>query len=510
MFPVETETVPAKTLASLPLTRDPWQSLGKSGGRLWGAFRARRARRTRAEGSSVSDEGSNDPDESGAGSSRKASLYDTVPGVPDIELGRTLPTGAALAAPWSAAEIASNPVQSRLESTKASSDASNHSSASTMPNTPSSLPRLDKAPSQSPAPEEPARASTPPSGTGGPLTFGTTRKDFGGGSAPKLSPREKAKRNILTHTLQMPLTVSPLPPSAAGLPDSQRRATQQGSTQPQAPAGWTSMHRVGSGAPPEPTSSSTPPSTSRPAAARRTEPMQFSQLDLTPPTERADRSERFERNDPSERFQRAEPVTASRSEAPRSQPTLQDQPSAWQRPSQQPQRELPRWSERPRHPEYERETLPGSAPVRVPALSTREWLFIGLLACASAATLYSLLIDDVTTPVEEDAEAATAAVPEHVVKPAPLPEPGKVDSKPGAQQAAAPAAASANLTEIVSEPARAEIVVGGAVIGNTPAQVPRGDKDADYLLRKQGYEPQLVRVTPHSPKSITITLHPKQ
>ena len=60
----------------------------------------------------------------------------------------------------------------------------------------------------------------------------------------------------------------------------------------------------------------------------------------------------------------------------------------------------------------------------------------------------------------------------------------------------------------MSEPAHAEIVIGGAVIGNTPAQIVRGDKDADYLLRKPGYEPQLVRVTPRSPKRISITLHP--
>jgi hypothetical protein len=318
-----------------------------------------------------------------------------------------------------------------------------------------------------------------------------------------MSAREKAKRNVLTHTLQMPLVVTPLPPTAAGtLSNPVRRATIQGTQPPMSPLpGWTSVHRVGSGMPSEPASSR--------AAPHGTDPnMHAPRGDRSAYPERGDDSERFERaerSDPSERFQRAEPVTAPRSEPARAQPA-QDAPSGWQNPSGAP--ELPRWNDRARVPEYERETLPDTMAVRIPALSTREWLFIALLACASAATLYSLLIDDVTTPVEEEAEAATATSPEHLVRPAPLPE----SRKPGVESDVKPAVAapSANVTEIVSEPAHAEIVVGGAVIGNTPAQVVRGDKDADYLLRKAGYEPQLVRVTPHSPQSITITLHAKQ
>lgn len=107
-----------------------------------------------------------------------------------------------------------------------------------------------------------------------------------------------------------------------------------------------------------------------------------------------------------------------------------------------------------------------------------------------------------TTEVEEETDAATTI--EHVVTPA---EP--VAEKAAAKPAQASASA-ANVTEIVSDPPHAEVVLGGAVIGNTPAQVVRGPKEADYLLRKQGYESQLVRVTPHSGKSISITLRPKQ
>lgn len=408
------------------------------------------------------DEGSSD--------TKKTPLHDTVPGVPDMELGRTLPTGAAYAgAPPPAA-------------------ATQRSGAA------------DPA-----AP----RSTLPPAGTGGPLTFGTTQRDFGGGSAgQKLSAREKAKRNVLTHTLQMPLVVAPVPPTSTPVSDARRMTIKGSGVAPAAPAGWTSMHRVGSGAPPEPTSSR--------AAQRSTVPLQnpnFEREPSQPQSERrADASERFRRAEPSEPFKA---VGASESNASTREPEpsheraertgTPNSPYAWQYPPPAGDRERNRW-----RVEYERDTLPGATSVRVPSLSTKEWLFIGLLTVASAATLYSLLIDDATSPLEEDVGAATGVAPEHVVTPAPLPDPTSGRNVPGSPGASQTAAAGRNLTEIVSEPAHAEIVLGGAVIGNTPASVVRGEKDADYLLRKPGYEPQLVRVSPHSPRSITITLHAKQ
>lgn len=447
-----------------------------------------------SQGRSVShDEGSSDAKKS---SDRAPSLNDTVPGVPDIELGRTLQTGAAFHATAVTYPTPTSP----------------------MPNTPASLPRHDTpgaaGPSSS-APKDSERASGPPSGTGGPLTFGTTRQEFS--AAPKVSAREKAKRNVLTHTLQMPMTITPMPPPAAnpsGQPSASkqesRRATIKG-TQPPGVSllpGWTSMHRVGMSSPPPETWSSRPPAHNTDRNLNAPPPERGDSSQRFERSERADRSERFERNDPSERVQRAQPVSERAPEPRHNNPTLQDQPFSWQNPPPS-GREMPRWSDRARMPEYDRETLPESAPIRIPALSAREWLFIALLACASAATLYSLLVDDMTTPVEEATESVTGAAAEHVVTPAPVPDPQRAQPE-GETKAAAPVAANANVTEIVSEPAHAEIVVGGAVVGNTPAQVVRGDKDADYLLRKTGYEPELVRVTPHSPKHITITLRPKQ
>ncbi|HKU38235.1 MAG TPA: PEGA domain-containing protein, partial [Polyangiales bacterium] len=163
-----------------------------------------------------------------------------------------------------------------------------------------------------------------------------------------------------------------------------------------------------------------------------------------------------------------------------------------------------RWVTRLQPGDYDRTTIPDASPIRIPALNAREWMFIGLLACASAATLYSLFVDDITPSVEEDTQAATTL--EHVVTPA---EPNPAEKTAAAAPQPEAANAAAGTTEIITDPPHAEVVVGGAVIGNTPAQVVRGDKDADYLLRKQGYEPQLVRVTPHSGKSISISLRPK-
>jgi hypothetical protein len=450
-----------------------------------------------------------------------ASLRDTAPGlIPEMELSRTLPTGAAFHATWRIPNLlsrASDPAQesgvhevehpsnqrvpqSESDFSLTSRSAAPHftsPTATTMSDDSESLPsakasfsppRPHRGTTQMPFSIEGAPAFTMGSNSPHPEAsqFGSTRREFG---AVKIGPREKAKRNVLTHTLQMPLVVSRQPSAA---PDEARSRPRPMSEAPQrarahestAPAGWTSMHRVGSGVPPEPTST-------RPPSARGTERMAFGQTHAE--FGNPDRARDRDHDSPSVRVHPSlQPEAPAFTRAPLLQPISQDASAAWTQ---------------LRTGEYERIATPESA-VRIPELSAREWMFIGLLACASAATLYSLLVDDVTTTLDEETvEAATTIEHEHVVTPAVAsgqdPQSVRTSGKPAA------AAAAANTTEIVSEPSSAEIVVGGAVIGNTPAQVVRGPSDADYLLRKPGYEPQLVRVTPHSPKMITITLHPK-
>jgi hypothetical protein len=439
---------------------------------------------------------------------RAPSLRDTQPGVPvEMELSRTLPTGAAFHMTWRSPQpqivLPNTPASPDLpgsarEIPNADAEAADAASvlaaadtqplekspaASPMPNTPASVPKTHAATAKTHVPLVADAAAR----------FGTTRREFAGSvetkpahkpanATVKLSPREKARRNMLTHTLQMPLVIAPLQPTAAapGRRETQRHGSLPApnpGANPSAAPGWTSMQRIGSSATPEPTSS-------RPAP-RHTDPMVSTVVDGTPAVPRRPTS------------------MHSLPEPPAQDPSVE--PASWQRVTEAPNHSgnPAHWLTRMRTGDFDRTTVPDVSPIRIPGLNTREWLFIGLLACASAATLYSLLVDDVTPSVEEDTDAATTI--EHVVTPAepPTDKSDKTDPKPSA-------AVPSNTTQIVSDPPHAELVLGGAVIGNTPAQVVRGPKDADYLLRKQGYESQLVRVTPHSGSSISITLRAKQ
>jgi hypothetical protein len=504
---------------ALPRPACTWQSHAQGEGRSVSAFEGFSVSHDEGSGPARENESVNDGDDEGT------SLRDTAPGVvPEMELSRTLPTGAAFHATWripnlSAASSRDPGQESGIHAVERSSKHSaglaraGADAPSTMPNTPANSRASDAA----------KRATTPmkfslpqaahPSDDGGAAgddraSFGTTRREF---NQPKLSPREKARRNVLTHTLQMPLVVRPVQPSAANPEEAVERAVRLAATQRQGsqpsplPGAWTSVHRVGSGTPPE-------PSSTRPAAARSTDPMVMGRA--RPESRRHDAHHGHSVHDV-RGVHDVRDVHDAHAETIRMQAAVQAVPEAsgFARPESVPSasmRDSAGWAQL-RTGDYERVTVPGD-PVRIPELSGREWLFIALLACASAATLYSLIVDDITLPHEEQTvEAATTF--EHLVKPA-LPnavlKPGATQlTNTAAQLTNTAAAAATDTTEIVSEPSSAEIVVGGAVIGNTPARVVRGSSEADYLLRKQGYEPQLVRITPHSPKSITITLHPK-
>jgi hypothetical protein len=126
--------------------------------------------------------------------------------------------------------------------------------------------------------------------------------------------------------------------------------------------------------------------------------------------------------------------------------------------------------------------------------STRDWLFIGLIVAALGVTA-SMLLSYRNENNASEAAAADATNVEHSVNAA-------ADS-PAKQNAAT---APSNVTEIVSNPPNAEVVFGGAVIGNTPVRVARTNFDADYLVRLGGYDPQLVRVSSSSPSTIVVAL----
>jgi hypothetical protein len=125
----------------------------------------------------------------------------------------------------------------------------------------------------------------------------------------------------------------------------------------------------------------------------------------------------------------------------------------------------------------------------------RDWLFMGLFVAALGTTAAMLLSYQSGGTVEGAALDATNV--EHAV-----------NAAADAPATTADGVLPANVTEIVSNPPSAEVLFGGAVIGNTPVRVARADFDAEYLVRLNGHDPQLVRVSANSPAKIVVSLKP--
>ena len=138
-----------------------------------------------------------------------------------------------------------------------------------------------------------------------------------------------------------------------------------------------------------------------------------------------------------------------------------------------------------------RNSLPGRALSKV----TNNTLFAVLAAAAVIIVGAEVLRRVPSDASDEDLEAELAAEEMGVMAAA----------APTEAQAATPAGPT---TKISTNPSGAEIVYRGAVIANTPAAVARPDVEADYLLRKPGYQPQLVRLSGVSPREITLNLTP--
>lgn len=88
---------------------------------------------------------------------------------------------------------------------------------------------------------------------------------------------------------------------------------------------------------------------------------------------------------------------------------------------------------------------------------------------------------------------------------APVPHPQMVVAQRQPTKASAHVPA---MVTLASEPSGAEVVVRGAVIGNTPMHVSRAAHEALYLLRHRGYHPQLVRVSAQSGERVVVALRP--
>ena len=73
-------------------------------------------------------------------------------------------------------------------------------------------------------------------------------------------------------------------------------------------------------------------------------------------------------------------------------------------------------------------------------------------------------------------------------------------------------AAAGNATVIATEPSGAELLLDGAVVGNTPLEVvrpARGSGEHTYVLRLRGFTQELVRLNAESQPAIRVTLTPE-
>ncbi len=155
------------------------------------------------------------------------------------------------------------------------------------------------------------------------------------------------------------------------------------------------------------------------------------------------------------------------------------------KPSAPPQaRELPGKS--PELPPTSKAKTSAQAGEPLPGGVSTRWLAIGLGIAVVAITAIVVL----TMP--------SAPEPQHVVTPAA----GTATATPPSHADVRPS------TEIITNPPGAEIVLRGALVANTPAHVVRPSYEALYLVRLRGHQPQLVALSPHSPDTIRIELHP--
>jgi hypothetical protein len=72
--------------------------------------------------------------------------------------------------------------------------------------------------------------------------------------------------------------------------------------------------------------------------------------------------------------------------------------------------------------------------------------------------------------------------------------------------------AAGGVTVIATEPSGAELLLDGAVVGNTPLEVVRpqvGQPELTYVVRLRGFTQELVRLRPESQTAIRVTLTPE-
>jgi hypothetical protein len=135
----------------------------------------------------------------------------------------------------------------------------------------------------------------------------------------------------------------------------------------------------------------------------------------------------------------------------------------------------------------------------------KDWLFVALVVGALGVTASMLFAyqNHSESDGAENAEGAGAEEEQESAQEAPDDTAMQAASAEPEQPASA---GSVRATELRSDPVGAEVVVNGAVVGNTPVRVARAGSDVDYTLRLPGYESKVVRVGSQSPATISVTL----
>ena len=104
------------------------------------------------------------------------------------------------------------------------------------------------------------------------------------------------------------------------------------------------------------------------------------------------------------------------------------------------------------------------------------------------------------TDEAEDAEPVVAITPVPPVRSA-APDSGALAEAEGSQRQVL----------VRSDPVGAEVLVGGAMIGNTPVSVPVPEEgEREVVIQHPGHEPKTVRISMTTTESITVTLAPEQ
>ncbi len=138
-------------------------------------------------------------------------------------------------------------------------------------------------------------------------------------------------------------------------------------------------------------------------------------------------------------------------------------------------------------------------------LHPHRWLYAG------GGVLFSLIVLSVVFwSLRGDESGATLrsdAPPQVPAPPPALPVPAAHESPAVVPQGVpAPSAASTGALRVTTEPEGAAIVMDGAIMGHTPAQLPRFEGSRMLELRLDGFFPENVRISANSPEQLHVRL----